>query len=100
MRAAKVFMAGAFGGLLMAQAAAAHTPYLRPTTFAPDRPFVTIEAALAEVFFVPDFPIRSAGDYLVIGPDGAAAKVDSIMTLKAFAAFDAALPAEGTYRIT
>jgi hypothetical protein len=100
MRVAKVFVAGALGGLFMAQAAWAHTPYLRPTTFAPDRPFVTVEAALAEIFFVPDFPIRSAGDYWVIGPDGARTRVDSVSTLKAFAAFDAALPADGTYRIT
>jgi hypothetical protein len=100
MRLGKVLVAGALGGALMAQAAAAHTPYLRPTTFAPERPYVTIEAGVAEIFFVPDFPIRSAGDYSVIGPDGAAAKVDTVMTLKAFAAFDAALPADGTYRIT
>lgn len=100
MRVAKVLMAGALGGLFVAQAAWAHTPYLRPTTFAPDRPFVTVEAGLAEIFFVPDFPIRSAGDYLVIGPDGAQTRIDGVATLKAFAAFDAALPADGTYRIT
>lgn len=100
MRLAKAIMAGALGGMLVAQAAAAHTPYLRPTTFAPERPYVTVEAALGEIFFVADFPIRTAGDYFVIGPDGAAAKVDSVTTLKAFAAFDADLPAEGTYRIT
>jgi hypothetical protein len=101
MRAAKVLLAGALGGALMTQgAAAAHAPYLLPTTFAPERPFVTVEAAMAEILFVPDFPIRTAGDYWVIGPDGAAAKAGGVATLKEFAAFDAALPAEGTYRIT
>lgn len=88
-------------GMTAATAAAAHTPYLAPTTFAPSRDYVTVEAALAETgFFIPDFPIRGAGDYLVIGPDGVSAKATSVTALKEFVAVEAALPAPGTYRIT
>jgi hypothetical protein len=39
---------GLIGSFALVQAAAAHTPYLKPTTFATDRAFVTLEAALSE----------------------------------------------------
>jgi hypothetical protein len=100
MRSAKLLVASAAGALLMAQAAAAHTPYLRPLNFAPDRPLVTIEAGVAETFFVPDFPIRGAGDYWVTGPDGATDKAQAVTPLKQITAVEVALPGEGTYRIS
>jgi len=99
MRSAKV-LAGSLCGLLVAQAAAAHTPYLRPTNFAPERPLVTVEAALAETFFVPDFPIRAAGDYWVTGPAGVAAKAEAVTALKELSVIEVPLPSEGTYRIS
>jgi hypothetical protein len=92
--------AGILVGLVMAQSAQAHTPYLKPTTFAPDRAFVTVEAALSETFFVPDFPIRSAGDYWVTGPTGVPAKAEGVTNLKEFTAIEVSLPTEGTYRIS
>ncbi|CAN7610643.1 DUF4198 domain-containing protein [Phenylobacterium sp. LjRoot225] len=99
MRLAGVF-AGILGGLVLAQAAAAHTPYLKPTNFAPDRAFVTVEAAVGETFFVPDFPIRGAVDYWVTGPTGVPAKAEAVTSLKEFAAIEVSLPTEGTYRIS
>lgn len=100
MRLTKV-VAGVLGAFVMAQAAAAaHTPYLKPTNFGPDRAFVTVEAALGESFFAPDFPIRSAGDYWVTGPSGVPAKADAVTALKEFTAIEVSLPAEGTYRIS
>lgn len=88
-------------GLFLAGSALAHTPYLKPTTFAPDRGFVTVEAALAETgFFIPDFPIRQAGDYWVTGDSGEPVKAPAVTMLKEFAAVDVELPANGTYRIS
>lgn len=89
------------GSLVLAGSAFAHTPYLKPTTFAPDRGFVTVEAALAETgFFVPDFPIRQAGDYWATGENGQPVKQPAVTVLKAFAAVEVDLPAPGTYRIS
>lgn len=97
----RIGWAALMAGMAAAQGAAAHTPYLEPTSFAPDRDFVTVEAGMSETHaFVPDMPIRSQGDYLAVGPDGQAAKAGAPAMLKGLAAFDAPLPAEGTYRIT
>jgi hypothetical protein len=83
----------------LASAALAHTPYVAPINFAPDRDYVTLEAGLAETnYFVPDFPIRGA-EYTVIGPTGEAAKAKST-ELRELAVIEAALPQQGTYRIT
>jgi hypothetical protein len=91
----------AAGGLALGQAALAHTPYVLPVTFAPDRDYVTVEAGMAETHpFTPDFPIRTAGDFLVVGADGQPVKTAPAVNLKELTAFDVMLPAEGTYRIT
>ena len=83
----------------LASAALAHTPYVAPINFAPDRDYVTLEAALAETnYFVPDFPIRGA-EYTVIGPAGQTVKAKST-ELRELAVVEAALPQQGTYRIT
>jgi hypothetical protein len=89
------------GGLALAGAAAAHTPYLKPTTFAPDRDVVTVEAALTEGnFFVPDIPIRGEGGFWATGETGAPVKVDAVTTLKEFVAVEVPLTAQGTWRIS
>lgn len=94
-------IAALIGGLAVVGSAAAHTPYLKPTTFAPDRGFVTVEAALAETgFFIPDFPIRQAGDYWATGDNGTPVKQPAVTMLKEFAAVEIDLPAPGTYRIS
>lgn len=83
-------------------AAAGHMAYLAPLTFAPKRDVVTIEAGMSEEahMFVPDFPIRGAGDFTVTGADGQVAKVTAVTTLREMAVLEAPLPAEGTYRIS
>lgn len=97
----KTAIAAFTAGLFVAGSALAHTPYLKPTTFAPDRGFVTVEAALAETgFFIPDFPIRQAGDYWTTGDSGEPVKATSVTMLKEFAAVEVELPANGTYRIS
>jgi hypothetical protein len=91
----------AAGAWVIAQTAAAHTPYLAPTTFGPERDYVTVQAAMTEGnYFVPDFAIRGAGDYLVIGPSGTTTPVAPAATLKEMALIEAPLPEQGTYRIT
>jgi len=100
MRRAALF-AGLFGGLALAQGAAAHAPYLKPSSFAPHHPFVTVEAALTEgSYFVPDIPIRGDGGYWVTGGAGPAVKVEAAATLKELVIVEAPLPADGTYRIS
>jgi uncharacterized GH25 family protein len=85
--------------MALSTAALAHTPYVAPVNFAPDRDHVTLEAALAETnYFVPDFPIRGA-EFTVIGPAGETAKAKST-ELRELAVVEAALPQQGTYRIT
>jgi len=95
-------VASLIGALLVAQtAAAAHMPYIKPTTFGPKRDFVTLESGMAaDHFFAMDFPIRGEGDYWVVGPNGAPVKATSATNHKEFAVVEAALPGPGTYRIT
>ncbi|MBX3483654.1 DUF4198 domain-containing protein [Phenylobacterium sp.] len=89
------------GGLALAQGAFAHTPYLKPTTFAPKHPFVSVEAALTEgAFFVPDMPIRGEAPFWVTGNDGQPVKAANVVMLKEFAVVEVDLPADGTYRIS
>jgi len=79
--------------------ALAHTPYVVPTTFAPERDYVGVSGGMAEEgFFIPDFAIRGSGDWVVTGSDGVA-KPATPTTLKSVTVLDAPLPAEGTYRI-
>lgn len=90
------------GAMLVASAAvAAHMPYLKPTTFTPRRDFVTFDSAMsADMFFLPDFPIRGEGDYWVTAPSGETAKATSATVHKEFAVGEAALPTPGTYRLS
>jgi hypothetical protein len=95
-------LAALLGGAAIALAAtpaAAHTPYVVPFTFSPERDYVGVEGGMAEeAFFIPDFGIRGSGDWIVIGPDGAAKPVTPT-ALKSVTVVDAPLPTEGTYRI-
>jgi hypothetical protein len=88
-------------GLATAQAGQAHTPYLKPVTFGPERDYVTVEASMTEGdYFTADMPIRAPGDYLVVGPDGAVARPAPAASLKDMVVIEAPLPQPGTYRIT
>lgn len=96
------FAAGLTVLALGSAASAGHMAYLAPPTFAPHRDMVTVQAAMSEEahMFVPDFPIRGAGNFTVTGPDGVPAKVGSVTELKEMALVEAPLPGEGTYRIS
>ncbi|WP_304218611.1 DUF4198 domain-containing protein [Phenylobacterium aquaticum] len=96
------FTAGLAVLALAPAASAGHMAYLAPLTFAPHRDMVTVQAAMSEEahMFVPDFPIRGAGDFMVTGPDGVAAKITSVTVLKEMAIVEAPLASEGTYRIS
>ncbi len=85
--------------LFAAGSALAHTPYVVPFTFSPERDYVGLEGGMAEEgFFIPDFAIRGSGDWTVVGPDGVARPI-APTTLKSVTVVDAPLPTEGTYRI-
>lgn len=91
----------AVAALLLPATALAHTPYLKPTTFAAERPYVSAEAALTEAtFFVPDFPIRGPDPFLITGPSGETGKATNAVQLKEFTAVEFALPDNGTYRLS
>ncbi|MCC4600464.1 DUF4198 domain-containing protein [Xanthomonas melonis] len=56
--------------LLLAASASAHTPYLAPSTFAPQPgQTVTLDAAFAETFFVPEAAFDQSR-FSITGPDG------------------------------
>lgn len=107
MIARDLIVKGAIAALLTAAAvgfaaapARAHTPYVVPVTFAPERDWVGVQGGMSEeAAFVPDFAIRGAGDWVVTGPDGVQTKA-APTTLKSANMLDAALPSEGTYRIS
>jgi len=79
--------------------AAAHTPYLQPTTFEPDGDHVTVMTALTNGrFFVPEFPIK--GDDFLITDNAGKTIAGKGLTLRDFGVFEAALWGPGTYRIS
>lgn len=95
-----VLLTGAAVFCAVVPAAAAHTPYIVPTTFAPERETVAITAGMSEEnAFIPDFAIRGEGDWTITGPDGVSAKVKPV-NLKAINVLDAPVPTPGTYRIS
>ena len=77
----------------------AHMPYLMPNFFAvSERDHVTVQASFTEDLFTPDVVMKSDA-WFVRGPAGSAA-VTGVTYLRDLAAFEAALPAPGTYRIS
>lgn len=93
------FIASLTLAAVLAFPAAAHTPYLQPTTFEPDGDHVTVMTALTNGrFFVPEFPIKG-DDFLVT--DGAGKTIAGKgLTLRDFGVFEATLWGPGTYRIS
>ncbi|MDR6623849.1 DUF4198 domain-containing protein [Caulobacter segnis] len=93
------FIASLTLAAVLALPAAAHTPYLQPTTFEPDGDHVTVMTALTNGrFFVPEFPIKG-DDFLVT--DGAGKTIAGKgLTLRDLGVFEAALWGPGTYRIS
>jgi hypothetical protein len=100
MHRSKLFLASV-AVLAIGAPALAHTPYLVPTTFAPDRDYVTLQGGLSETdVFVPDFPIRGGGDFWATGPSGEAVKIGPGLNMKEWNVIEAPLPQEGTWKIS
>ena len=57
--------------LLLTFTATAHTPYLAPASFEPLAGWVTLDAAFAEKFFVPEVAFDQS-EFKVLQPDGKA----------------------------
>lgn len=101
MRRTLLALTGVIAVAAASGAAAAHRPYLAPTSFSPTRDFVTVHAGLTEgALFVADLPLRATGDFLLTSPDGATSKAGPGVVLKEYTYLEAALPAEGTWRIS
>lgn len=83
-----------------AGAALAHTPYLLPNTFNPERSRVTLQAALTEDdYFNPDVALNVPG-YVVTNPSGKQAELKPNAVLKDVALVEANLDEAGTYRFS
>lgn len=86
--------------MAIAPAAQAHMPYVLPTVFDVGKgDHVTAQSAFAEELFVPEVPMRDAPFHLV-APDGAELPAQPVMHMRDLTMLEAALPAEGTYRLT
>jgi len=80
--------------------ALAHTSYMLPSRFTANlEEMVTVEAAFAEDFFVPDVAVDAA-DFHLIRPDGTRAEFDSVTSLRQLVVLETGIEDEGTYRFT
>ena len=82
-----------------ADAAQAHSPYLRPNVFdATRRDHVTVEAAFTEDVFNAEVVMRS--DYFhIVGPNGDM-PITAVTYLRDLAVFEAPTPVDGLYRLS
>lgn len=87
---------------LIALPAAAHTPYLAPASFqARAGATVTLDAAFAEAFFVPESAFDDS-QFTVTAPDGRSLPPERVVPLRTRVVVEHALPkdAKGTYRFS
>ncbi|MBV1910645.1 MAG: DUF4198 domain-containing protein [Kangiellaceae bacterium] len=78
----------------------AHTPYLTPSTFeASNRDRVTLDAAFAEKFFVPELAFNNS-IYTVLTPNGKTINPDNIVKMNLRMVVEHELKDEGTYRFS
>jgi uncharacterized GH25 family protein len=84
-----------------AAAAAAHTPYLAPSNFAPRAgETIALDASFAETFFVPE-AVFDNSRFTVTGPDGKETAPGTVQLLKTRTAVEHTLPpGTGTYRFS
>ena len=86
--------------ILGASTAQAHMPYVLPTQFDLGKAdHVTVQSAFAEDAFLPEVAMRDAPFHL-IGPDGKQLAVGPVTHLRDISMFEAAIPSDGTYRVT
>lgn len=75
-------------------------PYVLPTMFDMGKAdHITVQSAFAEEAFLPEVAMRDAPFHLV-GPDGKAISVGPVTHLRDVSIFEAAIPVDGTYRVT
>lgn len=80
--------------------AIAHTSYILPSRFVANlEDMVTVEAAFAEDFFIPDVAVND-GDFHIVKPDGTRAEFDSVNPHKQLVILETRIEDEGTYRFT
>ena len=92
--------AGPLIALASGAAALAHTPYLLPNTFNPERQRVTVQGALTEDdYFNPDIALN-VPSFQVTLPSGEQTQVAPAATLKDVTLIEAPLERTGTYRIS
>lgn len=78
----------------------AHMPYVLPTQFDLGKAdHITVQSAFAEDAFLPEVAMRDAPFHLV-GPDGTDLPTGPVTHLRDLSIFEAAIPADGTYRVT
>lgn len=83
-----------------ATAAQAHMPYVLPTLFDVGKgDHITVQSAFAEDAFLPEVAMRDAPFHLV-GPDGRDLPTGPVTHLRDLSVFEAAIPGDGTYRLT
>lgn len=95
-----LFLAAALA--VLAWPVAAHTPYLAPADFrARAGGTVTLDAAFAETFFVPE-AVFDDSRFTVIAPDGSQATPERVVPLRTRVVIEHTLPndAKGTYRFS
>lgn len=93
-------LTGAFAATTLSAIAAAHTPYLAPSSFDPVfGKMVTLDAAFAEKFFVPEAAFAGS-DFKVINPNGVAVAPETLSTLKTRVVIEHSLEDKGTYKFS
>lgn len=86
--------------LASSSAGQAHMPYILPTLFDVGKgDHITVQSAFAEDAFLPEVAMRDAPFHLV-APDGKDLPIGPVTHLRDLSIFEAAIPAEGTYRVT
>ncbi len=78
-------------------AAQAHVPYLAPASFEPVRGWVSLEAAFAEQFFLPEAKFDQS-EFQVTGPDGQPRAPKELVAVKSRTVLDDELKTDGTYK--
>jgi uncharacterized GH25 family protein len=85
--------------LLLAFTATAHTPYLAPASFEPLGGWVTLDAAFAEKFFVPEVAFDQS-EFKVLQPDGHIVTPKELFLGKTRTAVAHQLEQDGTYKFS
>lgn len=75
----------------------AHVPYLTPASFEPVRGWVTLEAAFADRFFLPEANFDKS-KFVVLTPDGQQRPPAELVSVRSRTVLDDELSSKGTYK--